>query len=79
MLMSVDPSPGGPADREERVQRIVDFWNAQSVDGNSGETTLGVLDEIQAKVTDYLSCGLIARAESLTALAGLLMAGQRDS
>jgi hypothetical protein len=73
-----DPSPGGPPDRAERTQQVVDFWNALSVGGESGETTWGVLEEIQAEVTDCLSREPkdLERAEGLTAYAAMLMSGQ---
>ncbi len=78
MAIFNDSSPGGLPDRAERIQRVVDFWTAVYVGEDSGETTWGVLDEIQAEVTDCLSREPkdIARAEGLTAYAAMLMAGQ---
>ena len=78
MPLHNDPSPGGAAERKERIQRVIDFWTALYVGGDSGETTWGVLDGIQAQVTDGLSREPkdIGLAESLTAYAALLIAGQ---
>jgi hypothetical protein len=73
-----DSSPGGLADCAERIQQVVDFWTALYVGGDPGETTWGVLDEIQAEVTDCLSREPkdLDRAEGLTAYAAMLMSGQ---
>ena len=73
-----DPSPGGAAERQERIQRVIDFWTELYVGGDSGETTWGVLDEIQAQVTDGLSREPkdLALAERLTARVALLIVGQ---
>ena len=73
-----NPSPGGPPDYEHRVQQVIDFWNGLSCCGDAGETTWGVLEELQAQVSDCLSQDPVDlnRAECLTAYAALLMSGQ---
>jgi hypothetical protein len=40
-------SPGGSADYERELQEIVDFWNELSCCAEPGETTWGVLEELQ--------------------------------
>jgi hypothetical protein len=70
-------SPGGPPDRQERLQNVITFWNALSCPEDAGETTWGVLEGLQAQVVESLSREPpdIEQAESLTAQAALLMAG----
>jgi hypothetical protein len=72
------PSSGGHDDIRMRLQRVIDFWNAFSVSGDSGQTTPGALEEIQAEVSDCLARGPVdvARIERLTAKAAMLMSGQ---
>jgi hypothetical protein len=71
-------SPGGPPDRQQRLQSVIAFWNALSCREDAGETTWGVLEGLQAEVSASLSREPIdlGRAESLTARAALLMAGR---
>jgi len=71
-------SPGGPGDREHRLRQVIDFWNRLSCLRDAGGTTWGVLEEVQAEVSDCLSRERpdLERAESLTAYAGLLISGQ---
>ncbi len=71
-------SSSDPPDREHRIRRVIDFWNELSCGGDAGETTWGVLEDLQAQVSDCLSRepADVIRAESLTAYAALLMSGQ---
>src|ERR1700722_2436184 len=46
-----DPPPERNGDIKERIQKVIDFWNAFSVGGDSGETTWAELETIQAQVT----------------------------
>jgi hypothetical protein len=80
MIRRTGPPPGERADWQERVQKILDFWNALSIDGDSGETTWGDLEPSQTEVTDCLAREPkdTARAESLTAYALMLITGQID-
>jgi len=67
-----------PDDRKRRLESIIDFWNGVSCLEAAGETTWGVVEEIQAQVSNCLSREPIdlKTAESLTAKAGLLMSGR---
>jgi hypothetical protein len=69
---------GDPLDRQRRLQNVLSFWNALSCREDAGETTSGVLEELQAQVTDCLSRELVdlAQVESLTAEAALRLTGQ---
>jgi len=71
-------SPGGPLDHEHRLRQVIDFWNVFSCLPDAGGTTWGVLEEVQAQVSDCLSREPpdLARAESLTAYAALLISGE---
>ncbi|MFO0881271.1 MAG: hypothetical protein U0840_28530 [Gemmataceae bacterium] len=71
-------SPGSPPDQQQRLQKIIDFWNSLSCRADAGETTWGVLEELQAKVSECLACepSDLKKAESLTAQAALLMSGR---
>ncbi len=69
--------PGGP-DYRDRLQNVIDFWNAISCLDGAGETTPGELEERQAQVSDCLSRRPIDldRIERLTAEAAMLLTGQ---
>jgi hypothetical protein len=73
-----DLSPSGPSDKQQRLQSIITFWNALSCREDAGETTWGVLEGLQAQVTECLSREPpdLKEAESLTAKAALLMTGK---
>jgi hypothetical protein len=73
-------SPGDPREAEQRIQRIVDFWNALRTSGTPGTTTWGVLEPLEQLVTEYLDHDPpdIGWAESLTAQAALLIEGYSD-
>lgn len=79
MISFANPSPDDPDDRRSREQSVIDFWNALSCESDAGETTWGVLEGLQSQVTECLSRSVIdlAKAESLTALAALLMSGRK--
>ena len=50
-------SPGESADPERELQEVIAFWNELSCCADAGETTWGVLEELQGQVTDCLrSC-----------------------
>lgn len=61
-----------------RGQRIADWWNSLRVSEDPGATTWEVLDGLEREVTDCLAVEPqdMSRAESLTALAILLVAGR---
>jgi hypothetical protein len=71
-------SPGSPLDQQQRSQKVIAFWNGLSCCADAGETTWGVLEELQTKVSDCLSHEPpdLKKAESLTAQAALLMSGR---
>jgi hypothetical protein len=73
-----DLSPSGPPDEQQRLQGIIAFWNALSCREDAGETTWGVLEELQAQVAECLcqEPANLKEAESLTAQAALLMTGR---
>jgi hypothetical protein len=73
-------SPDNPREREERIQRIVDFWNALRASDTPGTTTWDVLEPLEQLVTEYLDHDPpdVGWAESLTAQAALLIAGYSD-
>jgi hypothetical protein len=73
-----DLSPGGLPDQQQRLQGVIAFWNALSCREDAGETTWGVLEELQTQVAECLSAEPpdLAKAESLTAQAALLMVGR---
>lgn len=56
----------------------MDFWNGLSCRADAGETTWGVLEELQTQVSDCLSHEPpdLKMAESFTARAALLMSGR---
>jgi hypothetical protein len=74
-------SPGCPPEQQGRLQDVIAFWNALSCESDAGETTWGVLEGLQAQVTECLGKVPpdLTRAESLTALAALLMTGKMRS
>ena len=71
-------SPGESADPERELQEVIAFWNELSCCADAGETTWGVLEELQGQVTDCLSQSPpdLSRAMSLTAYAALLLSGE---
>jgi hypothetical protein len=74
-------SPALSATDRERIQRLVDFWNVYMADGDSGETTKEVLEELQREVTDclYRDPPDINLAERWTARAFHLIEGWDES
>ena len=70
-------SPDDPQASEARRQQIIDFWNVLRTCGDPGATTWEVLEPLERQVTEYLDDDPpdIRGAESLTALAALLIAG----
>ena len=70
-------SPDDPKATDFLRQQLVEFWNELRTCGDSGATTWEVLDLLEKDVTEclYRSPPDIARAESLTAQAALLIAG----
>jgi hypothetical protein len=71
-------SPVGLPDHQHRLQQVIDFWNGLSSRADAGETTWGVLEDIQTQVSDCLSRDPIdlEEAQSLTAYAALLIFGR---
>src|SRR4051794_34945925 len=72
-------SPGCSLKQRQRVEGVITFWNALSCSEDAGETTWGILEDLQARVSNCL-CNdplEVEQAESLTALAALLMSGER--
>ena len=63
-----------------RQQLIIEFWNELRTCGESGATTWEVLDSLERLVTECLDHRPpdLGGAESLTALAALLMMGCSD-
>ena len=66
-----------PDSVEDQIRRIVEFWNELDCCGDSGQTTLGVLEELRHEVTECLDRAPpnVNKAESLTAYAQLLIIG----
>lgn len=62
---------------EDEIRRIVEFWNQLRVCEELGATNWEVLEPIEREVTEclYWSPYDVRKAESLTALAMLLIAG----
>ena len=73
-------SSDGRESNEARLRRVADFWNAFDSCGESGATTLEVLEEKRLQVSDCLAAKPpdVRRAESLTAQALLLIIGGCD-
>ena len=73
-------SPDDPQTTDARCQQIIDFWNGLRTSGDPGATTWEVLESLERDVTEFLDRDPpnIRAAQSLTALAGLLMAGDND-
>jgi hypothetical protein len=71
-------SPGVPGDAQQRLQWVIDFWNGLSCCDDAGETTPGVLEDLQAQVSNCLCSEPVdlERAESITAQAALLLSGK---
>jgi hypothetical protein len=69
-----------PERKQDRIRRLVSLWNELDVHGESGATTLEVLESLRLQVTDCLAADPpdITRAESITAHAFLLIAGSGD-
>lgn len=73
-------SPAGDSD-DERIRRIVEFWNQLRVCDATGRTSREFLDSLERQVTDCLARRGprdINRAESATAKAMVLIAGQGE-
>lgn len=73
--------PDDPGDQGNRLQQIVDFWNALRISGDSGATTWEELEKLEHEVTDCLTRQSpdVDGAESLTGRAMLLLAGCSES
>lgn len=69
-----------PERNRKRTSQLASVWNELDVHGESGATTLEVLESLRLQVTDCLAGEPpdIARAESITAYAFLLIAGGGD-
>lgn len=76
-ILFAELSPEDPQATEVRHQQLIEFWNALRTCGDSGATTWEVLDALENEVTGclYRSPPDIARAESLTGQAAILIAG----
>ncbi len=74
-------SPGSAHSEEERRRLIVDFWNQLRACDETGLTDWETLEPLERQVTDCLKREPpdYDLAESLTAKADLLMAGQTDN
>lgn len=71
--------PGDSCDSlENRIRRIAEFWSQLRICEELGATTWRALEPIERLVTDclYKQPPDIGRAESLTALAMLMIAGR---
>jgi hypothetical protein len=79
-VVFVELSPDDPPTTDARRQQLIEFWNELRTCGNSGATTWEVLESLERQVTECLDQYPpdIGAAESLTALAALLMTGQGD-
>lgn len=62
-----------------RVEFIIDFWSQLRISDDTGMTTWEELGPLERAVTDSLARSDLAKAESLTAQAMLLIAGQFNS
>lgn len=73
-------SPGDPQTTDACFQKIIDFWNGLRTSGDPGATTWEVLESLERDVTEFLDRDPpnIGAAQSLTALAGLLILGNND-
>lgn len=63
---------------QERIDSIVEFWNAVRINDDPGSTNWGVLENLERQVTDCLTVQPpdVNYAVRMTALAMLLMTGQ---
>ena len=79
-VLYAELSPDDPQATDARRQQLVEFWNELRTEGNSGATTWEVLESLERQVTERLDHASpdIGEAESLTALAALLIAGHSD-
>lgn len=70
--------PGPLLSHQERIDWIVDFWNALRINDDPGSTNWEVLEDLERQVTDCLANAPpdVDFAERLTAQAMLLMTGQ---
>ena len=70
-------SPDDPHTVEVRRQQLVEFWNDLRTCGDPGATTWEVLELLERQATECLDYEPpdFRRAESVTALAALLIAG----
>jgi hypothetical protein len=71
-------SPDDPSDPKNRLQEVINFWNGFGCRQDAGETTWGILEEIQIQVTECLrqQSPDLEEAERLTAKAALLLTGR---
>jgi hypothetical protein len=76
----LSPSPGEPPNALDRLHQIHEFWRLVYVGEDPGEANWGELDALYGEVTAALTKTPmdIAKAESLTVYAGLLMTGQTE-
>lgn len=70
--------PGMLLTEQERIDWIVEFWNALRINDDPGSTNWEVLENLECQVTGCLAVQPpdVDRAERLTANAMLLMTGQ---
>jgi hypothetical protein len=80
MTVQLASLPDDPGTSANRRQRIVDLWKCLRVCGEPGATTWEVLDALEREVTECLALKTpdMDRAESITALAMLLIAGNES-
>jgi len=74
-------SPGKlPTRADDRFRQIADWWSQLRIGDDSGATTWEVLDALERQVTECLTRDPpdVAKAESVTAKAALLIAGCCD-
>ena len=79
-IVFVELSPDDPHVTDARRQQLIEFWNELRTCGDPGATTWVVLESLERQVTECLDHDPpnVGGAESLTALAALLMMGQGD-
>ncbi len=79
-VLYAELSPDDPQATDAHRQQLIEFWNELRTGGSSGATTWEVLESLERQVTECLDHDPpeIGEAESLTAFAALLIAGQSD-
>lgn len=72
--------PAFPLDRERRRLLVIEWWTYLGPEEEAGATDREALEHLRSQVTDALSRDPpdLASAESATALAALLLTGQRE-